>query len=195
MSYKKMQMLAAKSGADGKHLRATDSKMLLPRCTLFIWEAIPGRAMKEWERERGKGGPPITGVSMSRLPVWATGAQSQWRPLGDGVKHILELSCEWGRKLGHVSTLPISQWLKMVPPTLRPFLVACCIPSTPALRRDADAGGWKPSACAELSSKLQAVLWGELRGNSGPWHWPGNSGEGGKGEEATKPTLTKFNSI
>lgn len=124
---------------------------------------------------------------MSWLPVWATGTQSQRRPLGDGVKHISELSCEWTRKLGHLSTLPVSQWQKIVPPAPGPFPVACCLPRTPALCGEADAGGWKPSACAELSSKLRAVLWGELRGNSGRWH----SG-GGKREEATKPTFTKF---
>lgn len=62
-THKKMQQLAAKDGTDGKHLRATNSKMLPPRCRLFIWEAIPGRTLKErGKRERGKEGAPIQGV-------------------------------------------------------------------------------------------------------------------------------------
>lgn len=41
---------------------------------------------------------------------------------------------------------------------------AACTPSPQALYRDADAGDWKPQACAELSTKRQAVPWGEPRG-------------------------------
>ena len=68
-------------------------------------------------------------MSMNWLPLWANGAQPHGGPLGDDVEDTSELSREGVRKLGYLSTMPISQGL-MVPPgavnsQARPLLTCC----------------------------------------------------------------------
>lgn len=47
-----------------------------------IWEMIPGSTGKEGGDEAEKAGKSAQGVLVSRLLLWAAGAQLCWGPLG-----------------------------------------------------------------------------------------------------------------
>ena len=132
---------------------------------------------------------------MSWLPLWATRAQSQWRPLEDDVEYTSELSWEGVRKLGHLSTMPISQWWKVLPGDINsqalPLWPAVYMLNTWALGSDADAISVYRTVHQASGSPPG---WAE-EDDRGHQHWPGNSREGGNGEEGKNPTFTKCRAL